>query len=1730
MKKFICSLLATAFISANAFAYNYYLSCYRIFAEDEEVVASIYSYNYQRKSVGKELQMALYKVNNPEDFFNNQVMKNYNANMPDSLMQTLPLVKTWKYEFKNRYNNNIKIGKLEEGAYVLEAIGGGEISQIPLFVTNYGIITKSVGNDVLAYVTHKKTGKAVNDFKAYAYLNNETIEASEYSKGIAYFDLEKSTSANRYYSYAPIVASKDGKVAVTQSYFYYYYGQQGAGGKDYMFTDRSVYRPEQWVYFKGVFRERNGFEYTIPKGDSVIYRVLDKDWKEVAKKKVKLDKQGGFTDSIYVEKSFKLGTYSIYTNFSDNNGQYRYYYGNNKSTCTFNVEEYKKPEYEVNVTLDKEQYLVGEEIDAEIDAKYFFGSPVANADVEYKVMREDYNVPYYYRYRYSWWYSAYYDSYYTSNKAVIKSGTGKIGEDGKFKIKIPTADKQNKNYRYTIIADVRDASRRTINGSSSVIVANTEYTISAQSEKYYYNHDEEVTINLSALDYSNQPVEAKMIAKLYNNHQREAGSKAILKKEITTNPITGTAQIKFKPEQTGYYYIELESTDSRKRKTTAYCYAYVLKEGDNYYSWWNQSSGYVQIMSDKKVYNSGEKVKAMIYVPHDVEALVTVNNNKMAYYNVHRFTNRNAEDDVKGSYREFEFDIDKNAYGKLDIYVCYMKDNQFYQRQENITVIPQEQYLNVEVVFDEASYKPGNFAHAKVKVTDFNGKPVPNASVTLGTIDESIFSMYPDKTQDIRTAFYGEEGYYNYNTYQNNYSTYNYSHNMDVRGIAWRKEKLNLNFGREVYLAKEQWYHHYYNSNSSEKPIVRGYVLDYKAGTPIPKAQISIGNKKFYTDKNGYYAIHGFKKSHSTFKFTHKGHTTTIKNLAINSHQDIALNVAISTKDKSITIVEDPTITDIVEQQNAVGVTATLAGEVDDLSVVEDEVSMETFASGSTGRAMSKTAAPASVVAGYKDSDNKRFKNKEEKGGLFDDRTKADANEFKEAAVRAKFKDAIYWNGDVTTNPWGEATVRIKLPDNLTTWRTTARVITPDTKVGQSVAKIVVRKELLVRMETPRFMTMGDEMLIATNIHNYLDSPKEVKVKLLADGISVEGQEQVITVAANAEMRIDWKINSKWALNNTKLTVHALTNEESDAMETTVPVLPHGLEMITAKSAYLNNGETENLSIEIPQGVDLNSASLEISTAPSVTAAMLSSMDDLIGYPYGCVEQTMSRFLPNVIVANTLRDLGQDYVSSIDADELKKMVAQGVKRLKELQHNDGGWGWWENDKSHPFMTAYVFNGLYLARKAGYDIDPTSYNKAMNAFKNQILSGRTDDPTTNAYQMAIAMNAGMTELWDKKKVKEDDANPYQSALWLQAATLAQDQDLAKKMIANLEKVAIKEGSSIHWGGKKFYYSWQDDQVETTANVVKALSMYDADHPFIPDAVQWLMNQRKGKSWHNTRQTAMTIYSFSELIKKEINPDFELMIYANGSFVDKIRIKKEDIYKKGKTYELKGESFYASTDNKTANDKMNVLINGKNDIKLVIKGKGSSYVNTKLKYFLNGTDQMSQEVLENQPFKVKRDYYRLVKKTNSNGRVIYKKEPLRFNDIKSGDDIMVKVKITSKSAHEYVLIEDPIPAGCEFIRDPKGYIIPGEANYSENNNYWNHRYWGYWNWNRWYAHREYRDSKLAMTVTHLPGGDYEYSYLLKAQIPGTFKITPAVAQLMYYPENRGFSTFGELTIKE
>ena len=202
---------------------------------------------------------------------------------------------------------------------------------------------------------------------------------------------------------------------------------------------------------------------------------------------------------------------------------------------------------------------------------------------------------------------------------------------------------------------------------------------------------------------------------------------------------------------------------------------------------------------------------------------------------------------------------------------------------------------------------------------------------------------------------------------------------------------------------------------------------------------------------------------------------------------------------------------------------------------------------------------------------------------------------------------------------------------------------------------------------------------------------------------------------------MDWVVEVK-SPGEVKLKVTGRGGKYADAMEKTYVAYEHGIEKFIAKSGKVR-GNDITVKLDLPKERKPGSTSLTVQVTPSLAVTMLDALPYLVNYPYGCTEQTMSRFLPAVITAKTLKDLGlqpEDVMNRVfggietnsadathpkgkkDLAELDAITKAGLERLYDFQHSDGGWGWWKQGESDHWMTAYVVWGLSLARDAGVD--------------------------------------------------------------------------------------------------------------------------------------------------------------------------------------------------------------------------------------------------------------------------------------------------------------------------------------------------------------------------------------------------------------------------------------------
>jgi alpha-2-macroglobulin len=715
--------------------------------------------------------------------------------------------------------------------------------------------------------------------------------------------------------------------------------------------------------------------------------------------------------------------------------------------------------------------------------------------------------------------------------------------------------------------------------------------------------------------------------------------------------------------------------------------------------------------------------------------------------------------------------------------------------------------------------------------------------------------------------------------------------------------------------------------------------------------------------------------------------------------------------------------------------------------------------------------------------------------------------------VRSDFRSTAFWKPDVVTDANGTATVKVKFPEALTTWRATARAATKGTAFGMGSSTSRTNLPLLVRLQGPRFFVVGDRVTISGVVNNNTDAAISVTPSLEVEGLTLSSAATApaLRVEAHSEARADWTVIAERA-GTAKLRVTARGGRYGDAMEKTFTVYEHGIDKLIARSGKMRGTESL-IRLDLPR--ERRATDLTIQIAPSLATTMLDALPYLIEFPYGCTEQTMSRFLPAVVVARTLRRLGLDPNERIPQKDLDRVTAAGLARLYDMQHADGGWGWWKDGSSDDFMTAYVVWGFSIAREAGVKVDHGAVNRAAAWLQNRLVE-RRNDPNDQAWMLhALAMWNGATPVPAERKAydniweKREKLSAFARALLALTAHRYGDTERTAVLVRNLEdgvsldRPVNDEAESMataHWGSsQRFWWRWHEGPVETTAFVLRALVNIDPKHRLVEPAMNWLVKNRRGAQWNNTRDTAVTLLALNDYLEKsgELRGDVSYELTVNGKVIATKSLTAADVLRAPSRFPVDPALLKETTQ----------------EIR-IRRTSGNAPL-----YFAAEARFVSLE----EPVKaagneiyVRRDYFRLRPRPTLLKGVLYDKVPLGDGDaIKSGERLEVVVTIDAKNDYSYLMFEDLKPGGFETVALQSGEPLWATQPKTHA---------------QAYVYQELRDRKVALFIDHLQQGVWEVRYTLRAETPGSFHALPLLGQAMYVPEVRANSEEVRVVVEE
>lgn len=463
----------------------------------------------------------------------------------------------------------------------------------------------------------------------------------------------------------------------------------------------------------------------------------------------------------------------------------------------------------------------------------------------------------------------------------------------------------------------------------------------------------------------------------------------------------------------------------------------------------------------------------------------------------------------------------------------------------------------------------------------------------------------------------------------------------------------------------------------------------------------------------------------------------------------------------------------------------------------------------------------------------------------------------------------------------------------------------------------------------------------------------------------------------------------------------------------------------------------------------------------------------------------MSSFLPDVVVAHALDalKLNSPLNSQSARATLNDEVKAGLEKLYGFQHDDGGWGWWADDQSRVFMTAYVVSGLAAAKDAGYDVEEDRITKGRGWLEKSLAAHPNMIPDLRAYVVfAMAAYGGaphdaLEKAWSERGKLSDEGLAL-----LGLAMDAAGDTRAKQAATELEQKAKVTDHDAHWEGTYdgMLEYWYDTSAETTAYALRLLVKQDRASGLMPKAARWLGEHRDGDYWFTTKQTAMVIEGLTDYlgVSGELSNQSDVEVLVNGASVGKRHFGPADAL--GLPWKVTVPA---------------AQLGAGGQVTIRKSGNGITYWSAEAVWYAADKKLYQQGTLA---LNVTRDYYLLKKRQETpESPITYDLTPLN-GPLHVGDIVAVRLAVSGGNWN-YLLAEDPIPAGTEFLANTGLYTLNQKPSW----------------WADWYTRREFHDDRAAFFNTDF-SGRREYVYLLKVDNEGKFAISPASAGPMYQPQ--------------
>lgn len=527
--------------------------------------------------------------------------------------------------------------------------------------------------------------------------------------------------------------------------------------RTYIYTDRPIYRPNEEVFVKGLYRIGYDGDYEIVRNRKAVISVYDSRGEKMSGSEADISENGTFTSKLTLPKTAPLGMYRI-----EALGGYGY----------FEVEEYAPAAFKVEVTSKKEEYIAGDTLELDILAAYYFGVPLERGDdVEYSILAQDYYFDRYsaryFEFGKGWYYGrlgGYGDRFILRGKTTLnEKGAAAIahpldfeklfkgtegGEGGAAQSKI-----------FTVNITVRNKQGQSVSAQKSFIAHRGAFYIGVNLERRYFGAGEENNILVKSVDINGAEaagvgIETNVYKITWESYRRqEVDGRFYYRSEQKKERVrtfkmrtdsSGNDEVKFSLNEPGEYELEAKAIDRGGNPVVGTLDFYVYGKGS--VSVRQNNNETLELAVDRRKLAVGETANIIIKSPFkEGKALVTIERGRIFEYRII---------DVAQNLVPVSVPI-KEAY-LPNVYVSVLLLSprpEVKYGQVELAISAAEKELEISVRSDKKNYLPGEKVRLFVETKDSGGRPAP-AEISIAVADMSVLALKGNPKKDPALFFY----------------------------------------------------------------------------------------------------------------------------------------------------------------------------------------------------------------------------------------------------------------------------------------------------------------------------------------------------------------------------------------------------------------------------------------------------------------------------------------------------------------------------------------------------------------------------------------------------------------------------------------------------------------------------------------------------------------------------------------------------------------------------------------------------------------------------------------------------------------------------------------------------------------------------------------------------------------------------------------------------------------